>query len=65
MTGLERLIQKTSNATAAALMGQRPPFVAVGPWQLEELRQEAIEDEERRYHERQEIRRKMIHYGCE
>ena len=63
MTGLERLIQKTSNATAAALMGQRP--AVVGPWQLEELRQEAIEDEERRYHERQEIRRKMIHYGCE
>ena len=63
MTGLERLIQKTSNATTQALMGQRP--AVVGPWQLEELRQEAIEDEQRRFHERREIQRKMIHYGCE
>ena len=63
MTGLERLIQKTSNATAQALMGQRP--AVVGPWQLEEVRQEAIEDEQRRFHERREIQRKMIHYGCE
>ena len=59
------MIQKTSNATAAALMGQRPPFVAMGSMRLEELRQEAIEDEQRRFHERREIQRKMIHYGCE
>lgn len=65
MTGLERLIQKTSNATAAALMGQRPPYLAAGSMRLEELRQEAIEEEERRFHERVEVRRRMVRYGCE
>ena len=55
MTGLERLIQKTSNATTQALMGQRP--AVAGPWQLEELRQEAIEEEQRRFHERRVIQR--------
>jgi hypothetical protein len=48
MTGLERLIQKVSNATAQAMMGSRPAVVSVESWSLDELRRAALEDEERR-----------------
>ena len=42
MTGLERMIQKVSNATALALVGQRPGLT-VESWSLEELRRAALE----------------------
>lgn len=65
MTGMERLMQKASNATTAALMGRGRLVVAVAPWVVEQARQEAIEDEERRFRQRREMRRRMLHYGCE
>jgi hypothetical protein len=65
MTGIEQLIVKTSNATSAAILGRGRVVVAVEPWRLEVARQEALEDEERRFRQRREMRRRMLHYGCE
>ena len=65
MTGIERAFQQMSNATTAALVGQRPPFAVVDSRRLEAARQEALEDEERRFRQRREMRRRMIRYGCE
>jgi hypothetical protein len=65
MTGIERLIQKTSNATSAAILGRGRVVVAVEPWRLEVARQEAIEDEEKRLRDKWRMRRRMVRYGCE
>ena len=65
MTGIERAFQQMSNATTAALVGRGRVVVAVEPWRLEQARQEALEDEERRFRQRREMRRRMLHYGCE
>ena len=48
MTGLETMIAKVSNATAQAMMGNRP-VLARDSWELEEMRREALEREERRF----------------
>ena len=48
MTGLERLIQKVSNATTLSMLGTRPAVGDVESWSLEELRRAALEDEGRR-----------------
>ncbi len=62
MTGIERLIQKTSNATTAALMGM---CAVVDRGALERAREEALEDEEKRLREKWIVRRRMLHYGCD
>ena len=63
MTGLEQLITKVSNATTAALMGDA--VQVAGPWNLEELRQQALEDAEREFTKLQRQRRRMIRQSCE
>lgn len=62
MTGIEQLMVKTANATAQAIMGM---CVVVNREIVETAREEALEDEERRLREKWQVRRRMIHYGCE
>jgi hypothetical protein len=62
MTGIEQLLVKTANATAQAFMGM---CAVVDRGVVETAREEALEDEERRLREKWQIRRKLIHYGCE
>ena len=62
MTGLERLITNVSNATVQAL-GRSG--VELKPWGVEEIRQQALEDEERRFARMQRERRRMIRQACE
>ena len=69
MTGLERLIAKVSNATAAAMRGEQPA-VTVESWSLEELRRSALEDldlaaRRRRFEDGRRQWRRMVHFGCE
>ena len=59
MTGLERLIQKVSNATAQAMMGNRPAVATVEAWSLDELRRAALEDE-RHLEQMAHTRRRMV-----
>ena len=59
MTGLERLIQKVSNATAQAMMGNRPAVATVEAWSLDELRRAALEDE-RHLEQMAHARRRMV-----
>jgi len=68
MTGLERMIQKVTNATAQALnRGDRGPGFSMSTeaWSLEELRRAALEDEERRFEAIKRTRRRMLRYSCE
>ena len=62
MTGIERLLTKTSNATAQALMGM---CAVVDRGVLERAREEALEEDERRFHRQWQEHRTMVHYGCE
>ena len=62
MTGLERLMTKTSNAAAQALMGM---CAVVDRGVVERAREEALEDEERRLRQKWQVRRRMVRYGCE
>lgn len=64
MTGLETMIAKVSNATANALMGNAPAVV-VESWSLEEMRRQALENEERRFEQTRRQNRRMWRYGCE
>ena len=59
MTGLERLIQKVSNATAQAMMGNRPAVATVEAWSLDELRRAALE-EDRDVQRQAQARRRMV-----
>ena len=59
MTGLERLIQKVSNATAQSMMGNRPAVATVEAWSLDELRRAALEDE-RHLEQMANTRRRMV-----
>ena len=59
MTGLERLIQKVSNATAQSMMGNRPAVATVEAWSLDELRRAALE-EDRDVQRQAQTRRRMI-----
>ena len=63
MTGLERMIQKVSNATAQAMMGNRPAVVNVESWSLEELRRAALEAEERRFEQTRREHRGPIRWA--
>lgn len=60
MTGLERMIQKVSNATAQALVGTA---VVVGSLDLEECRREALEREERRFEQMRREGRRAIRWA--
>lgn len=62
MTGIEQLMVKTANATAHALMGL---CAVVDRGIVETAREEALEDEERRLRQKWQVRRRMVHYGCE
>jgi hypothetical protein len=69
MTGLERLIQKISNSTTAAMRGEQPA-VTVESWSLEDLRRSALEDLDtaaryRRFEDGRKRWRRMVHFGCE
>jgi len=70
MTGLERLIAKVSNATAAAMRGDASAVVTVESWRLDELRRSALEDlniqeRRRRFEDGCRQWRRMVHFGCE
>jgi hypothetical protein len=70
MTGLERLIAKVSNATAAAMRGDASAVVTVESWSLDELRRSALEDlniqeRRRRFEDGRRQWRRMVHFGCE
>ena len=62
MTGIERLLTKTSNATAQALMGM---CAVVDRRVLDRAREEALEDDERRFRRLWQEHKPIVHYGCE
>ena len=62
MTGIERVLTKTSNATAQALMGM---CAVVDRGALDRAREEALEEDERRFRRQWQEHRPMVHYGCE
>jgi len=64
VTGLERMIQKISNATTQAMLGQKPVF-DVESWSLEEIRRAALESKEREFNRLQSQQRRMWRQGCE
>ena len=66
MTGLERMIQKVSNATGQALRrGDRgaQPMMTAEAWSLEELRQAALDQEERRFDQLRRANRSALRWG--
>ena len=70
MTGLERLIAKVSNSTAAAMRGDASAVVTVESWSLEELRRSALEDLDtaaryKRFEDGRRQWRRAAHFGCE
>ena len=62
MTGIEQLLVKTANSTAQALMGM---CAVVDRGVLDRAREEALEEDERRFRRMWQEHRPMVHYGCE
>jgi hypothetical protein len=62
MTGIERVMTKAVNA--AVLMGMRTPVV-VEPWSIEQLREAALEAEERRFDQGRRQNHTALRFGCE
>ena len=66
MTGMERTLAKVSNATAAAVVGMCAGFDRGAINQaVESAREQALEDAEKQFREHRDMRRRLIHYGCE